>query len=101
MFSGSTLFSVTPGWYKAQAWVKKSCSLNIVQQVNRSLSKLLNIGNAKGCHKLTPSCCQSLNKIPHLNVASISHLTDPVEILIAQIEEDQKKLDEAKAAAGM
>ena len=38
---------------------------------------------------------------PHFNVPSISHLTDPVEILIAQIEEDQKKLDEAKAAAGM
>ena len=38
---------------------------------------------------------------PHYNVPSISHLTDPVEILIAQIEEDQKKLDEAKAAAGM
>jgi len=38
---------------------------------------------------------------PLFNVPSISHLTDPVEILIAQIEEDQKKLDEAKAAAGM
>ena len=38
---------------------------------------------------------------PMYNVPSISHLTDPVEILIAQIEADQKKLDEAKAAAGM
>ncbi len=38
---------------------------------------------------------------PLFNVPSISHLTDPVEVLIAQIEEDQKKLDEAKAAAGM
>ena len=38
---------------------------------------------------------------PYYNVPSSSHLTDPVEILIAQIEEDQKKLDEAKAAAGM
>ena len=38
---------------------------------------------------------------PLYNVPSSSHLTDPVEVLIAQIEEDQKKLDEAKAAAGM
>ena len=35
---------------------------------------------------------------PLFNVSNISHLTDPVEILIKQIEREQALLDEAKAA---
>ena len=37
---------------------------------------------------------------PLFNVSDISHLTDPVEILIKQIEREQALLDEAKAAQG-
>ena len=35
---------------------------------------------------------------PLFNVSDISHLTDPVEVLIKQIEREQALLDEAKAA---
>ena len=37
---------------------------------------------------------------PLFNVSDISHLTDPVEVLIKQIEREQALLDEAKAAEG-
>ena len=37
---------------------------------------------------------------PLFNVSDISHLTDPVEVLIKQIEREQALLDEAKAAQG-
>ena len=35
---------------------------------------------------------------PLFNVSDISHLTDPVEVLIKQIEREQALLEEAKAA---
>ena len=45
--------------------------------------------------------CKFMRPSPMFNVASISHLSDPVEVLIQQMERDQKLLDDAKAAAGM
>ena len=45
--------------------------------------------------------CKFMRPSPMFNVSSISHLSDPVEVLIQQMERDQKLLDDAKAAAGM